>query len=327
MLRIVSGLTGWIVALRRLAYQRGLFKVVLLPLPVVVIGNVVAGGAGKTPTVIAVVDHLRAKGWRVGVISRGHGRRTNACLAVRPDSSPEQVGDEPLLIAQRCGVPVMVAGKRVMAARAILADHPELDLVVSDDGLQHMALGRHVEVVVFDDRGIGNGRLLPAGWLREPWPRHADVVLHTGNKPAFTGPTARRALADVARNGRGETRALADLQAVAASGEAQIAALAAIARPEAFFDMLRGRGLPLALTLALPDHFDFQNWAVPPPWAQAPNLLLICTEKDAPKLWTTRPDAWAVGLVFEPEVAFFEALDRCLPTSPGHAPAFTDNAG
>jgi tetraacyldisaccharide 4'-kinase len=326
MLRLVSKLAGWTVALRRQAYLRGFFKVVQLPLPVVVIGNVVAGGAGKTPTVMAVVNHLQAKGWRVGVISRGYGRRTDTCQEVQPGSSPEEVGDEPLLIAQRCNVPVMVAGNRVMAAKTLMAEHPELDLVVSDDGLQHTALGRQVEVVVFDDRGIGNGHLLPAGWLREPWPRHADVVLHTGNMPAFAGPTVRRALADFARNGYGEICALAELQKTKAGREAQVAAIAAIARPEAFFEMLRDRGLPLAFTLALPDHFDFHDWAVPPPWEQSPHLQLVCTEKDAAKLWATRPDAWAVGLLFEPESAFFETLDRYLPPPPRHAPRFTGDA-
>ncbi|MCY7316827.1 MAG: tetraacyldisaccharide 4'-kinase, partial [Rubrivivax sp.] len=142
-----------------------------LPVPVLVVGNHVVGGAGKTPTVIALVQALQLAGRRPGVISRGHGRSTDAVRAVMPGDDAAAVGDEPLLIQRRCGVPVFVARRRIDAARALCAAHPEVDLIIADDGLQHRGLPRQAELRVFDERGVGNGHLLPAGPLREPLPR------------------------------------------------------------------------------------------------------------------------------------------------------------
>lgn len=234
-----------------------------LPAPVVVVGNVIAGGAGKTPVTIALVRDLQAHGWTPGVVSRGFGRRTDDVREVRHQSLATEVGDEPLLIARATGVPVWVGTRRADAARALLTAHPAVNVIVCDDGLQHLALARDVEVVVFDDRGTGNGWLLPAGPLREPWPRPATHV------PQVVLDTSRRRLDD---------RALAGL-----AGR-PVAALAGIARPEAFFDMLRDRGLALSSTLPLPDHADFgAHWpALRQQLRQAP--LWLCTEKDAVKL-------------------------------------------
>ncbi len=181
-----------IAALRRLAYRRGWKTAHSVGVPVIVVGNVVAGGAGKTPVVMAVVRHLQARGLAVGVVSRGYGRRTQDGREVRAESDPRDVGDEPLLVQRTTGAPVVVDRDRVAAARRLLAAHPEVRVIVSDDGLQHLALGRDVEICVFDDRGVGNGWLLPAGPLREPWPRACDLVLHTGDRPAFAGFAARR---------------------------------------------------------------------------------------------------------------------------------------
>ena len=187
-----------------------------LPVPVVVIGNVVAGGAGKTPTTLAVVAHLKARGWRPGILSRGHGRDTDDCREVLPDSDPRAVGDEPLLLRQRAKVPVFVATRRAEAGRALLAAHPDCDLLVCDDGLQHLALARDVEICVFDARGVGNGWLLPAGPLREPWPRAVDLVLWT--EPSPTQPhtpgvfSANRRLAEHARRADGSRVPLAELR-------------------------------------------------------------------------------------------------------------------
>ena len=149
-------------------------KAVRLSVPVVVVGNVIAGGAGKTPTTLAIVQHLKARGWRPGIVSRGHGRASSDCREVGPGADPQDVGDEPLLLRRRADVPVFVAPRRAEAGRTLLAAHPACDILVCDDGLQHVALARDVEICVFDARGIGNGWLLPAGPLREPWPRAVD---------------------------------------------------------------------------------------------------------------------------------------------------------
>lgn len=167
----LAALHGMLVRLRRALYSRGLRASVRLRVPVVVVGNVVAGGAGKTPLVMALVAHLRAAGYRPGVISRGYGRQAKECLEVLPTLSTTQTGDEPLLIRQLTGAPVFVARRRSEAAQALLRAHPDTDLIVCDDGLQHYALQRDLNIAVFDERGVGNGWLLPAGPLREPWPQ------------------------------------------------------------------------------------------------------------------------------------------------------------
>ncbi|RYF82005.1 MAG: tetraacyldisaccharide 4'-kinase [Comamonadaceae bacterium] len=302
LLRPLSMLFGALAALRRLSFARGWKPTHRLPVPVIVVGNVVAGGAGKTPVVIAVVQHLQQSGLKVGVISRGHGRQTLEGRLVHANSDPRDVGDEPLLIARVTGAPAAVDRDRAAAGRQLLAAHPELQVLVSDDGLQHLALARDVEICVFDDRGIGNGWLLPAGPLREAWPRRCDLVLHTGAHPAFAGFTAQRALADAAVGRDGQTVALSML-----AGRPGLIALAGIAQPQNFFDMLRARGIFPDPCIALPDHHDF---ASAPAWpAQA---TLLCTEKDAAKLWRVAPQALAVPLQFAPEPAFFEALDARL---------------
>ncbi len=304
----LSLLYGLLSALHRALYRFGLKTSHRVGVPVVVVGNVIAGGAGKTPVVMALVRHLRERGWQVGVVSRGYGRATDDCREVLDHSLPQEVGDEPALIHRNTSAPVFVARRRVEAARALLARHPGTELIVSDDGLQHLALARDIEICVFDDRGIGNGWLLPAGPLREPWPRRWDLVLHTGMHPAFEGFGARRALADHALRRDGTRVPLADL-----AGR-PLAAVAAIAKPEAFFEMLRERGLSLQYAIALPDHHDFEGWTAPPG-------QLLCTEKDAVKLWRTAPDALAVPLVFTPEPGFFEALDAKLSSRDGHQAA------
>jgi tetraacyldisaccharide 4'-kinase len=295
---------GGLVRFRQGLYLSGLLDRERSPVPVVVVGNVVAGGAGKTPVVMALVRYLQDRGMRPGVISRGYGRHSRDCRAVLDDSPVHDVGDEPALIRRRTGVPVFVARRRIDAARALLRAHPEVNILVSDDGLQHLALARDLEICVFDDRGIGNGFLLPAGPLREPWPRHVDLVLHTGSRPAFTGYTSLRALARQAVRADGSR---VDLDSLAGDGR-PLLAVAATARPQAFFDMLRTLGLPISLTVARPDHDDYAGWQRP----RDRDYTLLCTEKDALKLWDRHPDALAVPLEFEPEPAFFAAFDRLL---------------
>jgi len=308
----VSLMFRTLVAIRHGLYRVGWFKAHRLPVPVLIVGNVVAGGAGKTPVVMALVEHLQQRGVAVGVVSRGYGRSSVECREVTRESSPEDVGDEPALIHRRTHAPVFVARSRVQAAHALLAQYPNTQLILSDDGLQHLALARDLELAVFDDRGIGNGWLLPAGPLREPWPRPVDLTLHTGQNPAFAGFAATRALAHYAVRADGSRIALSEL----AHTDAPLLALAAIAQPEAFFAMLRAQGLQLVRTLALPDHYDFYSYNT----KEYINCSLICTEKDAVKLWQHVPTAWAVPLQCTLPWAFLTTLDaqleRVLTPSP-----------
>lgn len=292
-----------LVALRRALYRAGRLRSARLPVPVVVVGNVVAGGAGKTPVLLALLEHLQARGIRAGVISRGYGRGSRDCLEVVAASQPEQVGDEPLLIQRAAGVPVVVARKRSDAGRALLAAHPDVQVILCDDGLQHLALRRDIELCVFDSRGVGNGWLQPAGPLREPWPRSVDFVLGPSEFAArHRGFAVERELAPLVCNSAGEREPLNGLLG------RPLLAVAGIAHPAGFFAMLRDRGLALECTFALPDHYDFSGAPLP----LEPALSVVCTEKDAAKLWRQRPDAWAVPLVVRIDAAFWPAFDRLL---------------
>lgn len=312
----VSLIFQCLVWLRRELYHRSFFKTQRVDAITIVVGNVIAGGAGKTPTVMALVQHLQAQGLNVGVVSRGYGRKNSAaCVEVRNDSRPADVGDEPLLIQRSCQIPVFVGPTRFEAATALLARHPQTRIIVCDDGLQHYGLYRDLEVCVFDNRGCGNGWHLPAGPLRESWPRHAVaragqrpdrlLVLHTGSKPAFAGYTAQRSLAQWAVGQDGQR---VSLEALRAPGAKPLMAVAGIAQPEVFFAMLRALPLPLAQTLALPDHYAFDIASA----IFYGGYRLICTEKDAAKVWPLAPDALAIPLVFTPDTAFFSALDAAL---------------
>jgi len=328
----LSQLYGALIGIRRWLFEHHWLSAYTAGVPVVVVGNLVAGGAGKTPLVMAIVQHLQATGRRPGVVSRGYGRLEQTCLEVLPHMPARLCGDEPLLIKQRTGVPVFVARRRSDALQALLAAHPDTDLVICDDGLQHYALRRDLNIAVFDDRGVGNGWLLPAGPLREVWPQPQQplqtkgpqsvapvhLLLHTGRQPAFAGFQSSRSLAHEAVAADGTRVPLLSLQ-----GE-DLTALAAIANPEAFFDMLRQQGLTLTRTQALPDHDALSSMPI---WDQRQRLL--CTEKDAVKLFEHYPQAGlmllAVPLVFTPEPDFFQALDErlrallsTLPSSHGH---------
>lgn len=303
----VALLYGALVAIRRRLYRSGILRSKHPGRPVIVVGNVIAGGAGKTPVVIALARHLQARGLRPGVISRGYGRQSRDCMAVLADSAAQDVGDEPALIARSCpGVPVFVAAQRMEAAEALLAAHPDTDVLLCDDGLQHLALQRDLEICVFNADGIGNGWMLPAGPLRELWPRPVDFVLHAAPvPPAGTASPAfgtRRSLAPWAVQADGQRIALDALQ-----GQ-PVHAVAAVAQPEVFFDMLRTAGLTLAQTESLPDHYDFDSWKA----LFDKRYTIICTEKDAVKLWRRHPQVLAVPLVLEIEPGFFHALDAAI---------------
>lgn len=298
----ISQLYAALVLLRKLCFRYGLLHVRRLPVPVVVVGNVVVGGAGKTPVVIALARHLLDAGHHVGVISRGYGRRGTGSMEVTSEARADQCGDEPLLIKRKLGLPVFVGPDRAGAALQLLAAYPATTVIISDDGLQHLALERDIEICVFDPRGLGNGFMLPAGPLREPWPRTVDLVVDSGSRPQAGHHAVTRKLADQLIRADGSQRSLLSLH------DQPVVAVAAIANPEQFFNMLRERGLRLLHTLALPDHHDFHGWSPP----VASDVPLIFTEKDATKLWAIHPEGWAAPLEVVLAPQFLLAFDQLL---------------
>lgn len=320
----LSWIYGGVVALRRASFRRGWRAVYRLPARVVVVGNLIVGGAGKTPAVIAVVDILRSAGRRPGIVSRGYGRLSDDdVVEVEATTDPQRAGDEPVVLRRRTGVPVFVAADRVSAAHALLQAHPEVDVIVADDGLQHLALGRDVEVVVFDERGLGNGRMLPAGALREPAAPGGDppgtdaaamparLVLY--NAPAPTTPlpghTSRRELAGVASLDDWRDGTAPSLAAMTALCGRPVVAVAGVARPARFFAMLRDVGLDI-VEMPLPDHHAFATM----PWPSTAGDVVL-TEKDAVKIDPTRrinTRVWVATLDFVPDPAFAAALLEAL---------------
>lgn len=304
-------LFGLLAGLRRGFYRLGWLKATRLPVPVIVVGNLFVGGTGKTPMVIFLVEALRAAGYQPGVISRGYGSKESAPQAVTTTSSPQAAGDEPLLIAQRTGCPVMVGRDRAAAAQALLARYPQVDLIISDDGLQHYALGRDVEIVLFDARGGGNGWLMPAGPLREPLSRPRDfTVVNGGQAPGIEGEViAMHLVGEIAYalNSPSRTRSLADLANENARGLKLVAA-AGIGNPARFFGMLERAGLAVE-TLPLPDHYDYAD----NPFAAVQADIILITEKDAVKCRTIEalrndPRLWVVPVTARVDAALPERI-------------------
>ncbi|MCK9489696.1 MAG: tetraacyldisaccharide 4'-kinase [Xanthomonadales bacterium] len=263
-------LFAWLAARDR---RRQRARQVRLPVPVIVIGNIGVGGSGKTPLVIALIEHLRQAGWRPGVVSRGYGRRGKGIHRVAPADAVEHAGDEPVLIARRTGAPVVVAADRVAAGRTLVATG-EIDIVLADDGLQHLALARDVEIVVIDGRRrLGNARLLPAGPLREAPQRLRQVDLVLVNGPRQDGEPGFDLVMDQARSlGDDTPRPLREFQ----SGP--VHAVAGIGDPARFFTALRQAGLTL-IEHPFPDHHRLQPDDLDFPDRQP----VLMTEKDAVK--------------------------------------------
>jgi tetraacyldisaccharide 4'-kinase len=283
------------VAARRAAYRAGLLDAVRLPVPVVVVGNVVAGGSGKTPLVLWLAAFLRERGRRPGIVSRGYGGTEPGPAAVPADGDPRRYGDEPVMMAQRAGCPVWIGADRPAAGRALLAAHPDCDVIVSDDGLQHYRLARDVEIVV-SPGASRNEWMLPAGPFREPPSRavRADAIVVHGRVGAATGgtpPVFQMTLA-------GST--FRNLLNPAASAEAdrfrnrKLHAVAGIGRPQRFFQQLQAMGLDFTAH-AFPDHHAYRASDLEFAGAEA----VLMTEKDAVKCrhhaderhWALRVDA------------------------------------
>ena len=284
-------LAFWAVSsLRRALYRARLLPSWRAPVPVVVVGNINAGGTGKTPLVLEVLDILQRRGWTPGVVARGYGRVPSreqdptGVVRVFPDvATPEHFGDEPVLIARRARVPVYVSPDRPAAARALIEAHPEVNVLVSDDGLQHYALARDVELAVVDaERRFGNGLLLPSGPLREPRSRLAKVdavIVNGGDADGIPGArhfTMRLAGHVFVNLATREERSPQDFAALA-RGHA-VTAIAAIGYPARFFEALSAIGIA-ARNVAYPDHHAFQPQELKLRDAE----LVLMTEKDAVK--------------------------------------------
>jgi tetraacyldisaccharide 4'-kinase len=322
-----------IVTLRRVAYASGILKVSRVTAPVVVLGNLYVGGTGKTPLAIALVRALRQRGFRPGVVSRGYGGAERSARVVSTGDTAAEVGDEPLLIAESTGVPVAVGARRAQAAALLLQAQPTCDVLIADDGLQHLALGRDLEIALIDERGLGNGWVLPAGPLREPPARLARVdamVLHgAGRAPLQDVPcfSMRTRLADHAYRlaDRSQSERLADLVSRQRSAGLRITAAAGIGVPRRFFDMLTSIGLQIDL-LPLPDHFDYR---VDPFAGRGADLVLI-TEKDAVKcrrseavrdderLWVVPLEAQVDAALVDLVVSRLNLLRKTPHGSPAH---------
>ncbi|WP_047248694.1 tetraacyldisaccharide 4'-kinase [Chromobacterium subtsugae] len=289
LLAPLEGLFALLAAGRRLAFRRGWKSSETLPVPVVVIGNINVGGVGKTPLTLALLADFAARGVKAGVISRGYGGSAAGPTEALPGGDPARVGDEPLLLAAS-GAPVVVGRDRVAAGRRLLERHPDVQLILSDDGLQHYRLARDLEIAVLDGRrGVGNGRLLPNGPLREPLSRlrtvDAAVVNGSGADLALPPGLARFDMTLRA----GACHALDDAARLRqADGFAglRVAALAGIGHPERFFDTLAGLGIVVERRLSFPDHHAFCAADIP-----ADADAVIVTSKDAVKLERVLHDA------------------------------------
>ncbi|HRQ46416.1 MAG TPA: tetraacyldisaccharide 4'-kinase [Rhodocyclaceae bacterium] len=306
----LAGLFGILSWVRRTLYRSGLVRAAPVPVSVIVVGNICVGGSGKTPVVAWLVERLRETGFRPGIVSRGYGGKSSGAALVVPDADPAIFGDEPVLLARLTRCPVVVGADRPAAVLSLLQAHPECNVIVSDDGLQHYRLRRDVEVVVVDERALGNRWLLPAGPLREGlWRlRSADVIVAHGDLSSHVRehlgavPVASMTLEGdrlVSLGMPSETRALSDFAGM------RVHAVAGIGHPERFFDQLGAMGLDI-VPHAFPDHHRFSADDL----AFAPGEPKILTAKDAVKCRAFAPaDTWEFPVTAQIEPI---ALERIL---------------
>ncbi len=268
-----------VAALRRAAFRARLLRADRLPVPVLVVGNIVAGGAGKTPLTLYLARGLADRGWRPLIVTRGYGGRTDTAHEVAVQADATDSGDESVLLARRSGLPVWAGRRRADAARAGLAAHPDCDVVLCDDGLQHYALVRDIEIAVLDRRGVMNGFHLPAGPLREPFGRlrTVDAVVLNGLP---TAPPGVRAVFHMHLRGERFHRLDRPEQQADAVDFAglRLHAIAGIGEPARFFDHLRALGLDF-VAHPFPDHHAYSARDL----AFADCDALLLTEKDAVK--------------------------------------------
>ena len=304
LLRPLEWLYRAVVQRKRQRFLAGQSPSYRAPVPVIVVGNITVGGTGKTPLILYLIEHCRARGLRVGVVSRGYGAQPPSVpWRVTAEQSADEAGDEPLLLVQRSGVALMIDPDRARAVQALLSAEP-LDLILCDDGLQHYRLARDLELVLIDAvRGLGNRRCLPAGPLREPQARlqSVDAVLFNGasadSAEGFGFTLQPTALVNVAS---GERQPLG----VFAPGQA-VHAVAGIGNPQRFFRTLEALNWrPIAHAFA--DHATYSAASL----EFSPSLPLLMTEKDAVKCRAfAQPDWWYLAVDARPSPAFSAWLD------------------
>jgi tetraacyldisaccharide 4'-kinase len=298
----LSWVYGLVLRLRKLIADLNIFNTKPIAVPVIIVGNIRVGGTGKTPIVIALAEKLAELGWKPGIISRGYGvkgaQAGSSPAQVTSDSDPRIVGDEPVLIAQRTEnqFPIWVHPKRKDTIAALLMHHPEVNVIISDDGLQHAGLsrwparegGRDIELVVRDERGEGNHFLLPAGPLREPATRDRDATLITAKQSPKATPLdeyfqGRRAFTLSPQLGLAyQLHHSSNQQALDSIAEQsltkKIAAVAALGNPQRFFSSLKKQGI-MAKCLPLPDHSTYSAEF----FSSIKADYILITEKDAVK--------------------------------------------
>src|SRR5688500_18401722 len=261
---------GAAVVLRRMLYRLRLIGSAHPGVPVIVVGNLVVGGSGKTPLVLWLAEFLRARSWNPAIVSRGYGARIEAPRAATLASEPGQVGDEPVVLARRSGCPVWVGPDRLRVIAALRQAHPDVDVLILDDGLQHYRLRRDLEIAVVDARGLGNGFLLPAGPLREParrLKRVSAVVAHGAGPPGFAMVLAGETLHRMT-----DAR---DRRPAAAFAGQKVHAVAGIGDPNRFFLHLARMGVKV-LPHPFPDHHRFK----PSDLEFGDDAPVLMTEKD-----------------------------------------------
>jgi len=290
---VSAGFRG-VVFLRRLLYRLRLLGSTRVDVPVVVIGNLVVGGSGKTPLALWVAEQLMRAGWSPAIVSRGYGGQGDAPRAVSLASEAAEVGDEPILLARRSGCPVWVGADRVRVIEALRVKHPAVDVIVLDDGLQHYRLRRDVEIAVVDAREFGNGLLLPAGPLREPPARLRSVgavVAHGADRRRLAAIAPRVPVFAMKLEGETLHRMTdaRDRQSLAALAGKRLHAVAAIGDPERFFRSLERAGA-VVQPHPFPDHHPLTAQDL----AFGDALPVVMTEKDAVKLRRAAQPHWWV---------------------------------
>lgn len=296
-------LYAFVTGLRRFAYRARLLPVRRFRVPVIIVGNVTVGGTGKTPLTLALIERLRAEGFRPGVVSRGYGGKAAYPLLLDQAVTAAQAGDEPVAIFRRAHVPVVVDPKRTRAVATLLRE-AKCDVVLCDDGLQHYALARDIEIVVVDAlRGLGNRQLLPAGPLREPASRLArvDYVVVNGSAQSWPGAFAMQLQPQ-------PWRALREGGASPPPNGARLHAVAGIGNPERFFTQLRQQGFDV-VPHAFPDHHAY----VASDLDFGDGVPVVMTEKDAVKCaHFAAENWWYVPVAAQLPEIFFSALLRQL---------------
>lgn len=321
ILRLISLLYRLIIRLRLMFYRFGIFKQTRLPVPVIVVGNVTVGGTGKTPLVIYIAQALIALGYRPAVISRGYGRARHTPMRVKKNMSAAQVGDEPLMMSAHLPCPIWVGARRIETAKRLLSATPQVDVILCDDGLQHYALARDIEVLVFDaERGIGNGYLLPAGPLREPVSRiqSADFAVING-KPTKPWGWLKQ-IAQVQMHFQlGKLAAVNDKvvkqksKMLSSLKGKKVHVVAGIGNPDRFFKALRAQGL-IVQPHAFQDHHDYQVQD----FDDMQDAPIIMTEKDAVKCREFHlAQAWFVPITASLDAKLIKYLDNRLQTLRG----------